>query len=657
MTFSCVVFARRQRRATGSGALLRRPWRICRPELLVCQACLLMIALILGAGGPARAQAASAVGAARSDSGPVGMRPPAKSLRGSPNYDQIYKRVTAARAAKRDHLTPVTSQMLETPPPGDWLSWRRGYASDGHSPLKQINTRNIDDLGVAWTWSLPVGPNEITPLVHDGVLFVESANQVQAFNGATGDLLWRYVRQLPPRFHDGRNNPFKSMAIYGDKLFAPTPDGHIVALDIRTGRVVWDHAALGRKEMAAHLRLDGGPIVADGKVIMGASGCTIYKGGCFIFALDANSGKEVWRFHTIARPGQPGGDSWNGAPLDERYGASVWTVGSYDPKLNLVYFGTGNSYDTAILLQPQAQRGKSNDALYTDSTVALDAKTGKLVWYYQHMNRDVWDMDWVFEQTLLTLPIRGKPTDLLVTGGKLAIFDVLNRTNGQYEFSKDVGLQNLVSAIDPKTGRKTISPALKPEPKATKLLCPHGGGARNWLATSFDPHTKILYIPMVEYCAKFTWIPRTHEQDVKGGSDMHWVTVTRPDTDGKIGRVEAINIETGKVVWIRRQRAPEASSILTTDGGLEFDGVANREFRAADAATGKVLWKTRLNAGVSSTPVAYSADGNEYIAVVAGGGAAREHSWSTLAPEIHVPPGGTTLWVFKLRDRHDNAKD
>src|SRR6185437_16100598 len=158
------------------------------------------------------------------------------------------------------------------------------------------------------------------------------------------------------------------------------------------------------------------------------------------------------------------GNSWNGAPVNQRYGSGVWTVGSYDPQLNLVYFGTGNTYDVGTLLLPKPQKGKSNDALYTDSTLALDPDTGKLVWYYQHMNRDVWDLDWVFEQSLITLPINGRPEHLVVTAGKIAVFDAVDRANGAYAFSTDLGLQNLVTAIDLKTGKKTINPKLTPEP-------------------------------------------------------------------------------------------------------------------------------------------------------------------------------------------------
>ncbi len=569
---------------------------------------------------------------------------------GPPNNDATAKATMTARKSYLERLTPVTDQMLAHPADGDWLTWRRSFSSNGYSPLSQVNTGNAAKLRVAWTWALPVSPDETTPLIHDGVLFIKSANQVEALNAATGTLLWKYTRRLPDDLQNGRSAIAKSLALYGDKLFAPTADGHIVALDIRTGKLLWDHTVLGPDEIKNRLRLDGAPLAVKGKVIMGTSSCNTYKGGCFIVGLDADTGKEAWRFHTIARPGQPGGDSWNGAPVDERYGGSVWTSGSYDPDLNLLYWGIGQTYDTSTLLMPQAKKGKSADGLYTDATVALDPDNGKLVWYYQHFNRDVWDFDWVFERTLLRLPVNGKPTNLLVTGGKIAIFDALDRKTGHYEFSVDLGLQNLVSRVDPKTGRKIVNPALRPEADKTKLVCPHPGGARSWPATSYDPMTKILYVPLEESCMEFTWRPRGAAETAAGGSDLDWVLIPRPDSDGKFGRVMAINLETRKVVWTTRQRAPMSSSILTTAGGLAFVGSRDRMFRALDAASGKTLWNIRLDAQPSSTPVSYSVGGRQYIAVVAGGGGAHDVTWPVLTPEINDPSGGNVLWVFEVPD-------
>jgi alcohol dehydrogenase (cytochrome c) len=298
----------------------------------------------------------------------------------------------------------------------------------------------------------------------------------------------------------------KGLAIYEDTLYAPTADGHIVALDAKTGDVRWDHAVVSSEQGVrpglfdgAYFHISGGPLVAHGKVIVGVSLGINTAGGDFIVGLDAHSGAQMWRFNTIARPGQPGGDTWNGAPVSERFGSGAWSIGSYDPDLNLVFYGTGNTYDVGTLLVPRDRKTLSNnDALYTDSTVALDADTGKLVWFYQHMNRDIWDLDWAFEQSLVTLPVNGKPTKLVLTGGKSAIFDAVNRLDGAYEFSKDLGLQNVVARIDPKTGKKLIKPALEPKPGRVDLICPASTGARSWPTTAIDPTSSILFVPLLD---------------------------------------------------------------------------------------------------------------------------------------------------------------
>ena len=578
------------------------------------------------------------------------------------NRDATYQAVMARRAAELERISPVTDDVLQHPADADWLMWRRIYSGLGFSPLEQINRSNVSDLRLAWSRALPLSADEITPLVHDGVVFIESGNTVEALDGAKGDLLWQYVRPLPEQLINGRESTMRGLAIYQDKLYALTADGHMIALNVKTGKLVWDHQVIvplsGVYAHSNHdFRLDGAPIVARGKVMIGVSlGITNPSGGCFIVGLDAQSGEEVWRFHTIARPGEPGGDSWNGAPVDERFGASVWTGGSYDPKLNLAYFGTGNTYDVATLLQPHSQGGASNDGLYTDSTVALDPDTGKLAWYYQHMNRDVWDLDWAFEQLLIALPVDGKPTDLVVSGGKMAVFDAVDRDSGKYEFSTDLGLQTLVRAIDPKTGKKMIDPTFEPKANKTEFICPDANGARNWPATSYDPGTHILYVPLAESCMDYTWVPGDPAQTAAGGLDIRFTLRLRPDSDGKMGRIEAVNLETRKVVWTLRQRAPIASAMLATAGGLVFGGAQNRQFTAYDAATGKALWEVGLNATPSSYPITYGVDGKQYIAVVSGGGGPLDASGASLAPEFDNPAGGTTLWIFKLPDAGDAAR-
>ena len=570
---------------------------------------------------------------------------PPRPFKSIENNDGAYQAAMAKRTGTLAGVMPVTDQTLRAPPPGDWLMWRRTYDGQGFSPLSQINRKTAGALTQAWSLTLPTGPNEITPLVHDGVIFIASGGKVQAIDGVSGDLLWEYSRLAAARFSPA-SAVARSIAIYENMVIAPTPDRHVVALDVKTGKVVWDHEVVPAADPGP--RLSGGPLVAHGKVIQGVSSCNNLKGGCFIVGLDARTGNEVWRFQTIARPGQPGGDSWNGAPVEERYGAAVWNAGSYDPDLNLVYFGVGQTYDAATLLQSHDKKGESADGLYTNSTLALDPDSGRLVWHYQHFNRDVWDYDWTFERSLVELKVAGTTRKVAVTAGKLAIFDAVDRATGQYLFSRDLGLQTLVASIDPKTGRKIIDPALEPEANKTVSMCPHGGGARNWLATSFDAAAKILYVPLVESCMNFTWKPRSPEATAAGGSDLDWELKARPDSDGNIGRVEAINLETGKVVWTQRRRAPEASAILATAGGVLFEGSRDRMFRASDSATGRILWSARLDAAPSSTPVTYSVGGQQYVAVVAGGGGAHDITWAALTPEIDSPVGSPSLWVFKL---------
>ncbi len=602
------------------------------------------------------AVAKTAVPAAAPESRVVGASPRQVPKRG--DEGPVYQQVVAARAAKLAALTPVTDAMLREPPAADWLIWRRRYDGLGYSPLAQVNRGNVAQLRGAWSWSLPESMNEITPLVHDGVMFLYSGPVVQALDAVTGELLWQHLRVLPDEFDNGRAGRVKTLAIHGERVFAPTTDGHLLALDMRSGKVLWDHEVLTAAERAMNgkaegvaLHLNGGPIVVKGKVIFGVSlGLDNSPGGCFIVALDVETGREAWRFHTIARPGQPGGDSWNGAPVKERFGGGVWTAGSYDADLDLVYFGIGNTYDSATLLEPRpgAKGVSNNDGLYTDATVALKPDTGELAWHYQHHRRDVWDLDWVFEQSVVTLPVNGVPRKLVVTGGKTAIFDAVDAATGAFVFGKDLGVQNLVTAIDPVTGEKSVNPAVQPEAGKPKLLCPAASGARNWPATALNPQTGLLFIPITETCTEYTYAPRTPAETAAGGADMRFAPHLPPGSDGLFGRLVALDLKTREIRWTHRQRMPIASSALATAGGLVFNGDLDRYVTAFDQDSGAVLWRTRLNAAPESSPITYSVAGRQYLAVVAGGGSAFGANGRGLVPELMSAAAGVTLFVFEL---------
>jgi alcohol dehydrogenase (cytochrome c) len=608
--------------------------------------------IVRGNGGAPAAQSAGAPAQARPAQAPPGAiaGPPPRTA----PADATAKAILAARKVKLDALSPVTQAMLENPADSDWLSWRRTYLADGFSNLSQINGRNVGTLQLAWSWNLPTSQNQMTPLIHDGVMFVQSGNVVQALDAATGDRLWQYIRAMPAIF-DSRNTRAKTLAVYGDKLFAAMADKHVIALDIRTGALIWERRVIelteterkGGADPAGH-QLAGGPIVARGKVVVGASLGMRIPGGSFIIALDAETGREAWRFNTIARPGELGGDSWNGMPVEHRYGGGVWTSGSFDPKRNLFFFGIGNTYTVGGLLNHGAEGGSSNDALYTDSTVALDPDTGRLVWFYQHMNREVWDLDWAFERTLGVLSIDGRPKDVVITVGKLGVFDVIDRETGVYLFSTDLGVQNLLQSIDPKTGRKTPKPEFEPTPGKTSIICPGVTGARAWPATAFDQRSRIVYVPMTESCMRYSFTARTPEQIAAGQGDIGFPIETPPNSDGNLGRIQAVNLDTRKVVWTYRQRAPTSSSVLATAGGVVFAGSVDRRFSAYDAATGTRLWDTPLSDAPSSTPVTYSVAGVQYVAVVTGGGGSHYGDTHALVAEEAPPGAGITVMVYRL---------
>ena len=563
--------------------------------------------------------------------------------------DDAYRRAEAAKQKTLAGLTVVTAETLRSPPDGDWLMWRRTLDGRGFSPLSQVNRDNVAKLSVKWSWSLPAGTNQLAPIIHDGVMFVQSAREVQAIDAATGEMLWRFQREVPALFRGPVNGTQRNFAIFGDKIFVATADRHLVALDFRTGRQIWDFEVVGAANPG--ILTSSGPFMAGNVLMQGVSmgpGCTR---GCFVLGLDPDSGKQLWKFDTVAKPGEPGGDTWNGTALEDRSGAAVWIAGTYDPELGIAYFGTGGTYGISRLLTA-GKNGKpgKNDALYTDSTIALDPKTGKLIWAHQHFPREIWDLDEVFERTLVDLPIKGVPRKLVVTIGKVGILDVLDRVTGQYVSSKDFGLNTIVSAINPVTGARTINPDKVLKPNVATDICPSPEGARNWMATAYNAQSRLLFVPMQETCATISWVVGDEASPAKGRLDIGWSLKPAPNSDGKYGRLEAVDLVTGKTVWVRRDRHIPASSLLATAGGLLFTGNADRWFRALDQASGTPLWEVRLNAVPNATPVTYTVGGKQFVAVATGGGGPHDADTIELTPETERASPSTTIWVFGLPD-------
>jgi len=506
------------------------------------------------------------------------------------------------------HLTPVTDAMLSNPPADDWLMWRRTYDSAGFSPLSQINKDNVDELDLVWRTPLEAGSNMPTPLVHDGVLYLLSTGDtLLAMDATSGDLLWSHK-------HEGRAAGAKiGIALHGDKVLVPTADLHMLALNSKSGEVMWDTEIVTTNRGRVPYSLRAAPIVANGIVVQGVTATMMPEGG-FIVGFDLESGAEMWRFHSIARPGAPGGNTWNDAPLPERTGGSVWVPGSYDPQLNLIYYGLAPTYDTGTLLYSVNKDGINSDALYTNSTVALRPESGELVWYYQHMANDQWDLDWVYERHLIEMPVDGVNRKIVLTAGKMALYDALDAATGEYLFSMDLGLQNIVASIDPDTGEKTVNANAFPNAEDTHLVCPFANGGRNWQAASYNPDTKMLYLPLSEVCMNGG--PTGVGGLLSSGAMMDATPL--PNSDGNFGRMQAINLGNRELDWNFREVVPPTSSALATAGGIVFGGALDESFKAFDAATGEILWQTELGDIPASFPISYAVDSKQYIAIVIG---------------------------------------
>jgi alcohol dehydrogenase (cytochrome c) len=510
-----------------------------------------------------------------------------------------------------EQLRPVSDAMLANPPAESWLMWRRTWDAYGYSPLSQINTGNVANLREAYRVTLEPGSNTPTPLVHDGVLFLLNGNDtLVAMNAATGETLWEYAHPTaagaPPSSKFGP-------ALHGNKVIMPTNDMRMVALDIKTGQVIWNEpiadARIGRR---GHT-LRATPIIANGKIIQGVNATMVPEGG-FIVALDLETGAEAWRFYTIPRPGEFGDNTWNGLDLSARSGGSVWMPPTYDAELDLVYFGTAPTYDTAPLLHPVNEQGLNADALYTNSTVALRVASGELAWHYQHVANDQWDLDWVYERQIMEVPVNGLMRKAVVTAGKMALFDVLDAATGQFLYAMDMGLQNVVAAVDPVSGKKTMNPNATPSAEMAQLVCPFAAGGRNWQVSSINPDTKIIFMPIAQMCMNGGPV---------GGSSIMSSGVALdptpfPGRDGEFGRLQAMNLQTGEMLWDFREMAPPTSAIVATAGGLIFSGTLDHRFKALDQSSGKILWETAIGDIPASFPVTYMANGKQYVAVAIG---------------------------------------
>ena len=559
-----------------------------------------------------------------------------------------------AQVTPRESYKPVTDEMLQNPPAEEWLMWRGNYANQGYSELETINKDNVAGLQLAWAWPMAdVGIQETAPLVHDGIMFLQTNNSiVEALDAKTGDKIWEYrqaLTELPASWSYQINQARRqknSIALYDDKVILTTADAKIVVLNAKDGTVAWEKQVLDPQLGYSYTI---GPVIADGKIISAISGCSIAgtAGGCYIMAHDVNTGDEVWRFNTIDDPKNPKQqESWGEVPPENRWGGTPWATGAYDPKTNTTFWGVGMPGPYAELIRGSGE----GSVLYTNSTLAIDAGTGELKWYFQHLPRDNWDLDSPFERILVDQEIDGVMHSMVVSvPGKNGIAFGLDRDTGKYLWSKETVKQNVVTAIDEDGTVHINTDLISTAVGESHLVCTSVSGGKLWQAGAYSPKTATFFVPLTEAC---NTVAPTQTEFTAGNAvgAVKFGPRVLPEGITDAGLVQALSVSptAGDSKWQARSRPSMTSSLLATAGGLVFGGDAGRYVKAWDQETGDVLWQQRLNAPIGGYPMTYEIDGEQYLVVPTGYSAAAS-TISSAFPEIPLPTGtGTSIFVFKL---------
>ena len=489
--------------------------------------------------------------------------------------------------------------------PQDWLMYGGDYHSQRYSRLTQINRETVHSLKPAWIYqpNRPQQPFESSPVVVNGIMYVtEPLSTVTALDARLGTKIWSWSAKLPDRIYTiGVHRSNRGVAVFGNTVYMETLDAHLVALDATTGAVKWNVHVDDNNQGYA---MTAAPRVINGKVIVGISGGDVGIRG-FIDAYDANTGKRLWRSWTIPAPGEPGSETW-GKDMTGTGGGGTWGTGSYDPELNMLYWGTGNpapDYNGA---------NREGDNLYTDSVVAIDSDTGMMKWYFQFTPHDTHDWDSIQVPVLFDETVDGKPRKLLALANRNGFYYVLDRVTGEFVAGVPFVKETWAKGLDAK-GRPILMPDTEPTPEG-RLVFPDGHGGTNWNSPSYSPQTKLFYVSARETGAyTVAGQPKVHFPDFGGGGRINL------SGDDSYGAIRALEAATGKLKWEYKLLAPAEVSTLATAGGLVFSGSDEGNFFALDAVSGKLLWEFTVGGtSAESNLITYEAGGKQYLIGASG---------------------------------------
>jgi len=501
--------------------------------------------------------------------------------------------------------TTVTEQQLRDAQsdPASWLTYGKNYSGWRYSDLAEINTATVSRLAPRWIYQTgQAGSPETTPLVFGARMFVtESSNHADALDLLTGKQIWHYHKASPPGMSMCCGEQNRGFAALGGKLFKLNIEAMLVALDARSGAVLWEKQI---EDYKRGFTATGAPLVVKNKVVVGIAGAEFGTRG-FIDAYDANTGDRIWRFYTVAAKGEPGGNTWDGESW-QRGGGSTWITGTYDPDLNLIYWGTGNpgpGLDGDV---------RAGDNLYTCSLVAIDADTGKLKWYFQFTPHDTHDWDAVADPVLIDMMVNGRKVKAVVQADRNGFFYALDRTNGKLLRAAPYTEMTWTTGLDAK-GRPKLVPGLDPSEDGTKV-CPGLGGGHNWSATAYSPQTQLVYFASTNGCGLFY----RNRQEFHQGQWYQASTEATIPNEPLTGAVVAIDPVTAETRWRFEMVTPTSSGMLTTAGGLVFTGDGQGYLVALDARTGKPLWHFQTGGSIKAPPITYTLNGKQQVAIAAG---------------------------------------